>query len=613
MLGVLFMSLIIILLVGTTAPVIAEDDIDTSNVEIGEVTTASEATVGEQVEISSSAAIPQLPADWSADLEFHLYVDNEQMTTQEISLEDGESVDVEVLYAFEELGDKELYFQVEGEVEREGTVTTQTATVDRTTETRSIQITPETTKMDGAIFTAPEALQDDIEETRQQDSHDLGHQSFVLASDDGLYIVFSDEYPREGVAVVEGLSPDVDVIEHGDLEFETLVATNVEFRDPTVESVTEVYENPDEYNAEHVEIQAHHRSLAVDDEGIPLSTTVGVLVDDPLESGELFGSVGEHSHSALDDTSGDNIGDILQYSSQPRIITTSFETQYWKDNEATVDGIVVPPQSPARDFIGEFQEEDTIPSHDNAPLLYTINEQQDSTPVSDASELSENIGAYEGKVVSLETNLHMNTISSKRVIESSTGTQLPPVDVVLHGGVAWDQAPNNQDDLVMIMGASSVAQDVLADIKQGEYEVTGEVVSTNKIEGDLPTGYILMVYDAERTGDLGTPTIDDNIEQQSLSISEVLEQQADPEVDASVVAEEAAEQDEQTDEEDEEGEDTVEEERATEGNDDQQEEDSQDSNETDDDAPGFGLLTGLWTITGAVYLLKRRVKKYNQE
>ena len=203
-----------------------------------------------------------------------------------------------------------------------------------------------------------------------------------------------------------------------------------------------------------------------------------------------------------------------------------------------MDGIVAPSQSPARDFIEEFQEDEIIPADGNAPVLYVINEQQDSQTISGVSELSENTRAYEGETVSLETNLFMNTISSKRVIQSATGTPLPPVDVILHGGVAWDQLPEDRDDLVMIMGASSTEQNVRSDTARGEYEITGEVVSTDRIGGDLPEGYILIAYEIEKTGGLNTATPGDLIEQQSSSISGVLEQQANPEVDASAVTEE---------------------------------------------------------------------------
>jgi len=485
-LGILLIAATLILFIGAASPVLAEDDIDTSNLEIGEISTISEATVGEQVEVTSSATIPELPVDWSAQLEFHLYADGEQVTTQEITLEDGDSIDVEVTHEFEEAGDKEIYFQVEGELERQGPVATQTATIDRTTQTTTIEVTPETTEVDGAAFTTPDALNEDIEELRDQIQLDAGQQSFVLASDDELYIVLSDGEIQQGHASVEGLSPDINRIEQGELDFGVIVATNVESQSPTTESLNDVYNNPDNYGTEHVELEAHHRNIAIDHEESPFSTSVGVLVDDPLETDELFGSVGERSHSVLDDASGDNTEDVLQYSSQARVITTSSETRFWGNNEATVDGIVAPPQSPARDFIEEFQTENLIPDDGNAPVLYVINEQENSQTVSGVSELSENTGDYEDETVSLETNLYMNTISSKRVIESSTGTPLPPVDVVLHGGVAWDQLPDDRDDLVMIMGASSTEQNVLSDTEQGEYEITGEVVSTNRIEGESP-------------------------------------------------------------------------------------------------------------------------------
>ena len=545
--GVLFIATTIILSLGAAPPVTAQTEIDTSKLEIGEITAVSEVETGEEIDFTSGAEIRELPADWSAQLEFQLYVDGERVTTQNASLEDGDSIDVVIPHEFEQAGEKEVYIQVEGEIEREGRFATQTAAVKRTTQTITINATPNTTEVDGAVFTAPDSLKEDIEELRDQVPGDAGRQSFVLASDNELYIVLSDEKQQEGYASVEGFSPDVDRIEQGEIDFGVIVATDVESQQPSTESVDEVYNNPDDYSTEYVEFEAHHRNIAIDYEEGPFSTSVGVLVDEPLETDDLFSSVGGQSYSVLDDTNEGNVGGILGGLSQPRIVTTSFETEYWGNSEATVDGIVAPSESPARDFIEKFQEDEVIPTDGNAPVLYVINEEQNSQRVSGVSELSDDIRAYEGETVSLETNLFMNTISSKRIIQSATGTPLPPVDVILHGGVAWDRLPEDRDDLVMIMGASSTEQNTTYDTEKGEYEITGEVVSTDRIEGDLPDGYILIAYEIERAGDLNTATPGDLIEQQSSSISGVLEQQANPEIDASAVTgEDGGDEQEQT-------------------------------------------------------------------
>jgi len=104
--GAILLIAILLLSIGAVFPVVAQDGIDTSNLEISGISTVSEATTGEEIEISSTASIPSLPADWSAQLDFHLYADGEQVTTQTVSLEDGDSIDVVMSHSFEQTGEK---------------------------------------------------------------------------------------------------------------------------------------------------------------------------------------------------------------------------------------------------------------------------------------------------------------------------------------------------------------------------------------------------------------------------------------------------------------------------------------------------------------------------
>jgi hypothetical protein len=61
------------------------------------------------------------------------------------------------------------------------------------------------------------------------------------------------------------------------------------------------------------------------------------------------------------------------------------------------------------------------------------------------------------------------------------------------------------------------------------------VISTDKIEGNLPQGTVLLAYDLERTGRIETASLGEFGEQQSAAISKVLERQANPNIDASTV------------------------------------------------------------------------------
>jgi hypothetical protein len=551
-------------------PVTAQGGIDTSNLDIGEAVAPSEVEVGEEIEITSSAAIPSLPADWSAQLEFVAYAGDSQVGSQKVSLQDGESVDVSVGHSFQQTGSKELYFEVTGELTREGAVTEQSATIDRTTSSVAIDVidteptenedtqeddesvgdqVEDTTdnlrtdiSVEGAVFAAPESTQNEVDDLRENIpvGTDAVSHAFVLATSDGLHLVLTEEEPREGYASIQGNtlnSAEISLPRSGEdnLQLKPIRATAVEYQDPSKASVEEVYQNTDDYRREYVEFTANHRSIALDDEASDYKTTTGILVDEPIRPEDLFGNVGERSSTLLNEVDEGSVGSVLGDRSQPHIVTTAYgtETDYWENTAVTMTGIVASPQSPAGEFIRSQQQYETLPTDAGTPILYITDERYDVEDVS-ISEISENPTAYEGDTVRFKSNLYMNTISSKRVIES-TGTKLPPVDTVLHGGVAWDQLPETRDDLLGVVAASSLTQKQLSSDQSGTYEVTGEVISTDKIEGNLPQGTVLLAYDLERTGRIETASLGEFGEQQSAAISKVLERQANPNIDASTV------------------------------------------------------------------------------
>jgi hypothetical protein len=533
--------LIGVVILGLTGPVTAQDGIDTSNLNIGDTEAPSETRAGERVEIQSSAEISDLPADWSAQLDFVAYAGDNQIGSQTVSVEDGDKVDVSITHEFQESGSKGVYFEVSGEVKREGPVATQTATVERTTRTVTVDVSPPVTTTEGAAFETPEAIQNEVDNLREEVPQTTGPHAFVLTSTDELYVVFSNQEPQQGYVSVEGVSPDINPLETDGLEFGVIVANDVEFEAPQQASVSEVYQNPESYDREYVEISAHHRYASLDYENEPFSATAGVLVEEPLEASGLFGSMGSKSRMAIDGSDGASINHAIEMPSQERIVTTSFETEYWTDADATVSGIVAAPGSSTRDYIRTFQEDDILSANSDTPVMYVIDEEYNAQDISSVSELSESAGQYDGELVSFESNLYMNTISTKRVVERSTGTQLPPVDTILHGGVAWEQLPQTRDDAIIIMGASSSEQKQLLDSRSGTYQITGEVVSTERIEGEFPQGSILIVYDLERVGSTNTASSNEVIEQLSTSVSDILEQQADPQVDASEVGDTSSE------------------------------------------------------------------------
>lgn len=520
---VLPLCLSIILITSLALPVAAQADIR-SELTVGGTNISPEVTAGESTPIKSRASIPDAPiASYSADLEFAAYVDNKQVAVQPISVQDGQDVDVDVSHEFQDLGQKDVYFEVTGEITRQGIGRSRSINIDRTTSTVSVNVLPRTETIDGASFTIPESIQEEVDETRSQNSRINGVNAFILTSSDETNIVFSNKTPEEGSATVEGFSPNVDPINQEGVEFGVIVASNVEFNQPVTTTVGDVYQNTDEYDREFVQIEAYHRSIAVDFENTSYSATAGVLTDNPLGSSDLFSNVGNNSRTQVTNPQSSTTRAVLGEIPQERLFTTSFSTEYWESEELTVNGITARPGTPTETFIRTFRNNTILPSGSGTPLMYIVDKEYNSRELSSISDVS---GSLNGEIVTVESNLYMETISTKRVVETATSSPLPPVDVILHGGAAWNQIPTQRDDALLIMGASSAEQLQLRDSERGTYQLTGEVVSTDRVEGNLPEGSVLIIYDATRTGPLETAAINDLTQTRASVVSDTLERQA---------------------------------------------------------------------------------------
>jgi PKD repeat protein len=515
----------------------AQSDLDTSNVDVGEVSAPSEVTIDEEINVTSSVSIPTLPADWSAQLKFVAYNDKSQIGSQEVTIEDGEVADVSVQHTFEQTGSADMYFKISGTVTRKGIIE-KSATINRTTSSVTVDVTPASVETEGAVFTAPGSIQGQVNELRSRTPQQTGPHAFVLASTDQLSIVFADEEPQEGYASITGISPDVSTVETDGVEFDAIIATDITSEQPYDLSVTEAYENPNEHHGKYVEIDAFHRGVSFDHESGNRSTTAGILVESPLAAEGLFGSVGDQSQTLTDGVESNNrsklssnVKTILGEHSQPRVTTLSTDTEYWDNTETEADGIIIAPDTPTEKFVKTFQGSDALGINSTTPTLYVIDKDREATRINSVSEIAEDPSIHDGETITFRSNLYMKTVSSARVIESATNTPpgTIPIDVILHGGTAWDQLPERRDDMIGVIGASSISQNRTYDNHHGSYQITGEVVSTERIEGDLPGGYVLIAYELDKKGPVDTISVSDLAQKQSSDISNILEQQADPE------------------------------------------------------------------------------------
>jgi cobalamin biosynthesis protein CobT len=95
--------------------------------------------------------------------------------------------------------------------------------------------------------------------------------------------------------------------------------------------------------------------------------------------------------------------------------------------------------------------------------------------------------------------------------------------------------PDNRDDLIGVVAASSITQKQLSEVRKGTYEVTGEVVSASTIDGYGSQGVVVLAYDLEKTGTLESASVSDLVTQESTGLSAVLERQANPTQDVSTI------------------------------------------------------------------------------
>lgn len=495
---------------------------DGSALEIEDITLPSKVEAGEPVDIQFSVVLPTVPfSEWSAEGELNLYVNGQQEATQEFIMQDGDSLDVSFTHLFQTEGTNEVQIGVEATLEGPRG---ESINIDRATEPVSTDVTPHTVTTSGTAFATPEQLEDDITSLRGQFSEATGMSAFVLATDDELSVVFTSDQPEEGFVSVHATEFGDYDLEHNGLNFSVLLADSVQQHDPNQRTFENISDNPHAYDGEFVSLSAYHRSTAVNHEQSGVSTSVGTLVSEP-SSEEQIRSPGRQSREILERQNSTTSREIHSNISQPHIRTVSFGKTFWSDNNATISGIVIAPETPAQTFIQKFDETQLLMTDSTAPLVYITEKQHTAEAVASFSEISENPGDYSGSVVSFESNIHMNTISTKRTVESVTGTPLPPVDTILHGGVSWDSTPTDHTALLPVIGASSASQQSIVDTQHGTYEVTGRVVSAEHIEGDLSGGHALIIYDLSNTGTIDGNLGDGSIEQRTELISDLLKTQ----------------------------------------------------------------------------------------
>jgi len=489
-----------------------------------EVNVPNEVEAGQEAEIATAATAPSFPTSETGEATVTVYVDGEQVYSETELLEDGQTMDVSTGQTFDSAGSATV------EVVAEATLAGQTFS-DSISRTVNVPVGVETTTVEGASFTVPESLDDEVEDLRGTLPDDVGAYAFVVATEDNLYLVFTGAEPVKGEASVEGITPGQSV-SHGDLEFEAIAASDVSFnQDGEQTTVEAVANNPDEYRLDLVQVDATHRSLAIrtkpPDTDFSYATTTGILVENPQDPVDIFSDIRERGQQAIVEEQTDVIEDTVAELNQPSLFTGSFERDFWVDEERTVDGIVLNPRSQARAFVEQFDQESVQHVDAEDPLLYRVQDDFNPQEYDDVGTLTRQ--ADDGDVVSVNARLFQQTVSVQEsikeaapscdegesedwiMVESSCVFLLH--DVVLHGGAAWNDIPQDRDDVLLVMGASSWEQDQPITERNGRYDITGQIISTERVDESLPGGQILLVYDLEQTSEIEFEAVADEAQE----------------------------------------------------------------------------------------------------
>ena len=534
----------------TTEPVTigVAGELDPDQIITGGLNTPSEVSSEERVKIESSAEIPELPADWSADLNFILYVNEEQVGTQQVSIEDGESVNITINHKFQEADKREVYYRITGEVTRDGPVETKTTQIDRTTETVTVGVSSrlELTTVEGAALPVPQSLEDEVSEyktnirqtilendtseaissIKERLPKEVTANSFVVADQNDVYIVFTDQNPTKGLAKVEGFKINKELPEK-DLSFGVVTATNITTKTSGAETdVQDVVEHTNDYRLELIKTDAHYRraSVLVDQKEANFNVTAGTLTNSPKTASSIFNNIGNKTrtlseNAAEAEPTRKQIETAIGNPQQSRINTFSFETRFWTDAPATVDGIVLDPAGQANKFITNYTDIPTAETGDSQPILYVVEEDYRPKEMTKISSIRSNAESLDGEVVQINARLIQGKLSVEETIEHGTttcgSTRFPiptgqgqpfcanlRTDVLLHAGGAWTTVPQSRNDALPVLGISSQKQDTPITNETGRYSITGEVVASSRFDEDLPDSSVLVIYSMERTGNI---------------------------------------------------------------------------------------------------------------
>ncbi len=476
----------------------------------------SEATVGFPTTFSATVSVPNSTDSHETQLALTLYVDGKETEGKTVSVEVAETRNVTFKHTFESAGNHTVAVR--------GAPINGPESSANASAVISVEAGPDPISASGPAFQMPDSLNGEIERYRPKVPEDRNQHQFVLAADDQLYVVFTDQQPRKGLASVSGI-PVGQQFTSGGLTYGVLVARSASFetRGPKT-SVEAVVSNTGRYRHELVRIRATHRQVTVrsdPDRGVHVTApgSFGVLVEDPATENGVFDRIAARARSLSINSSTNKLGSNTRreidslLGTDPRLYTLDFETGFWTAAEATVDGIDLTNNSTARGFVSAYDRGGIVETGVSQPLLYVIREEFDDEEYDDVSGVG--LFARAGDLVTVEAKFIGRTVSVQETLEETTAcgpsrmaVQRPQdavcVDVVqdnlVRFGVAWSGVHPERTEVLFVTGVSADHVDDRSTPLRGRYRITGKIVPTSRIDPALPDGTVLVAHEMERTG-----------------------------------------------------------------------------------------------------------------
>jgi len=386
-----------------------------------------------------------------------------------------------------------------------------------------------TVSISGASFAVPETLKDEASSYRASIPEDvlkllpigLPSESFVLATPEGLYLVFANK-SESGLAYVEGWRLPQSIGLKG-ISLSVVVAKCVAFeKEGAPTTIGEILASPGDYKFKLVKVSTNRRQISIlydpdEEPHVEFPMTIGCLVEKPIKPLNVVKAILEKAKDFALKPDEQLVEDLLQVEGEECLWLFNFNYEYWYDVPAVTNGIVIPTDHPIFELI-----ERSLPVVERFTrlggkvILYDVKTDIPYEAVSSVRELVMNYDKYVGKVMRLAANCYGGYISVQEVIEENTpcgrdkvyvqniGCVDVVVDVRLEGLIAWNKVsvPPRREELLLVLGVSSYHQDEQFVRTDGVFELVGKVISTRQISDSLPEGIAFLLCRAKKIGEI---------------------------------------------------------------------------------------------------------------